>query len=157
MSLVPNVLKYNDLKHISFYQYISLKGCILKGMKSSISFDNPLPESQPTKQLIIGRFFHKVMEAVYNISTLSNFKEFIEDEIQASQSYVNNWPYFKKVGSVSGWIEINNAAIYVIKRFKNKSYNNVNIERNIEVTLYSIDMLLFGRPDSYYINGSQLL
>lgn len=151
MEILPKILNFTEFKVVSYYDYLYLNQCILKGMKKNISFDNLLPDTPPTKPILVGRFHHKIMEYLHTVATLSEFQNTIENEIASLQHEIMEWPHFKNSGSVRGWVEINKSASFALRAFKNKAQVKELRNTKIESSLISKDNTLIGRPDLFSI------
>lgn len=154
METAPKVLNFDEFIAVSFYEYLYLNECILKGMKKNIILDMALPDTPPTKAILVGRFHHTIMEYIYKAETISEFHTIIENEIDSLQQEVLKWHYFRNSGSVRGWIEINKSASFALRAFKRKTAGNEGINAKIESSLISKDKILIGRPDLYSIHDS---
>lgn len=154
----PKILVVKPVESVGFYDYLGLKECVLKPLTSEITYScERLPEF-PTRNAMIGRFHHKVFEFAASLQDKAELKNKIEDLILNLQKEVDQWAHLKKLGSVSGWDEVNDSAKSAIKFFKDRSASlEGNSNQFVEKSLLSKDGILKGRPDYFVINGNKAL
>ena len=149
MDLAPEIIKYSEFTEVNFYDYLYSRSCILKGMNKNISFKGKLPTEIPTKKIFLGRFYHKIIELSHSARSKSQFLLLIEREIDALQAEIDAIKDIK-LGSVSGWDEVN---LYISQLVKNYSEPHLNIAgiSKSETKLFSRDGLMIGKPDYFFI------
>lgn len=138
-----------------FYDLEKISHCVLSGTASKIGFGKWTPEDPPTKQVIIGRFYHDLMESEYKDSNSNEDYEYCIKLIEKYNALAANYPSLKILGKVSGWKEINAAArMYLEGNFRGRK-RAVDVSPNMKGNLYSQSKLLIGKPDSLKIDGTK--
>ncbi len=100
----------NKIGPIGFYDLEKLRSCTLSGIARHLGFGVELEDEIPTRQVIIGRFYHDLMESGtqdYNlcITTLEKYRKLINDT-----------PNLRSLGDPAHWREINEAANVYLSR-----------------------------------------
>jgi hypothetical protein len=154
MNRAPQFLGLGAIDHVTYYQWVNLQGCPLKGAIPVFKLDGTLPEQVPTRAVLIGRFHHRAMELAVNASSVTELIHQIDSEIVQLQATVNEWTHLKKSGSVSGWDEVNRSASLARRIASNRGGRNSARVQHVERELKSRDGRLIGRPDFFSIGAS---
>jgi hypothetical protein len=153
---LPKIIGWSEFRALGFYDFYSLDQCLLKAMPFSktLQIDISFPPTPPTKTILVGQFYHRLNELLSVKKTKSDFLDAAEVEIDSLQKQVNQWPQHSKLGSVSGWKEVNLAVIKTVK-FYSESKPKTNVDRvlGVEKTLSSKNGYFSGRPDFFIILG----
>jgi hypothetical protein len=153
---VPIVLGIDEIKSVTFYQWIALRHCALQGMLEAVRTDVTLPEPIITRATLIGRFHHRLMELAVKLENVEELERRIEAEILHLQAQVNDITYLRQAGSVSGWDEINKSARLATKTLRGRAKVQRNVLK-VEKDLRSRNGLLVGRPDLFSISSRRAL
>jgi PD-(D/E)XK nuclease superfamily len=151
------VLGVGEIARLTFYQWVDLEQCPLKGMISTLELDGLLPEPIPTRAALIGRFHHRAMELAATIRDPSELEVRIEEEIAKLQTTVNRWPHLKRAGSASGWDEVNKSAVLATRIVSARSPGGEVGALAVEKELQSKDGRLVGRPDYFSVTKGRAL
>lgn len=118
--------------------------------------DGELPKPALTRASIVGKFHHRAMELVATALTPAEIRQILEDEIEKLQREISAWPHLRRLGSVSGWDEINRSASLAEELADSRSGAiSTNSGAAAEVELKSSSGLLVGRPDYFSIRESR--
>jgi hypothetical protein len=137
---------------VTYSQFEALNECALKGVTKVLILDGPLPEQIPTRASLVGRFHHKALELAATVATADELQKRIEQEISLLQEAVSRWPHLRRLGSVSGWDDVNRSASLAERVAANRS-GDIRARRGIERELRSRNGALIGRPDYFSISG----
>jgi hypothetical protein len=152
---IPRLIGMAEIKKITLSQWLALQKCQLMGLTSAMLLDGALPERPPTRATLVGRFHHRAMEHAATARNEADLDARIESEIKLLQSDVNRWTHLGRVGSVSGWDEVNAAASIAARLVAERSASAVPALREVEQMLHSSDGLMVGKPDDLSIVGAQ--
>jgi hypothetical protein len=156
MERAPTILSLRPLVKLSFSQWISIRRCPLKGSLSSAVIDGELPKPALTRASIVGKFHHRAMELVATARTPAEIRQLLEDEIEKLQREISTWPHLRRLGSVSGWDEINRSVSLAEELAgSRRDAMSANSGTGVEVELRSSSGLLVGRPDYFTIRESR--
>jgi hypothetical protein len=146
---IPKVFGAEPFERMNFYSWLGSRYCVFKGLSSNLKLSAPMPAPPPTRAVLIGRFFHKVMEKAEEAKSLESLEDEIEVLIRELQMIVSTEPVFKKSGAVSGWTEINSAATRAIEHFQRPFVGNRATW--LETTLVSKNGKFSGQPDKFCV------
>jgi hypothetical protein len=152
---VPKILSVAELTQVTFYQWSALEACALKGLVGSLRLDIELPVVPPSRATLVGRFHHKAMELAATVNSDAELDAGIESAIRDLQVEVNQWPHLRKVGSASGWGEVNASASLAIRIVSAGNVDGRLILKRTEQVLHSSDHVLVGKPDYFAISSRQ--
>lgn len=118
--------------------------------------DGELPKPALTRASIVGKFHHRAMELVATALTPAEIRQILEDEIGKLQREISASPHLRRLGSVSGWDEINRSVSLAEELAGARSAAiSTNSGAAAEVELKSSSGLLVGRPDYFSIRESR--
>lgn len=152
MTVVPKVVAVNRLSSVTFYQWLDLRRCELKGLGAALVLDRRLPEMPPTRSQLIGKFHHRLMELASSADSLVVLDGLIENEINKLQETVNESDLLRKHGSVSGWHEVNQSASLARSVMTSRSAEASSHITASEKELRSRHGILVGRPDRFTVH-----
>ena len=155
MQRVPKILSVGELAQVTFYQWSALEACALKGLMGSLQLDIELPIVPPSRATLVGQFHHKAMELAATVNSDTELDAGIESAIRDLQVEVNQWPHLRKVGSASGWGEVNASASLAIRIVSARNVDGRDILKRVEQVLHSSDRVLVGKPDYFAISSRQ--
>lgn len=156
MRLAPRVITWTKFSQLGFYDVLSLEKCILRAMGKNLELTSELVQELPSREVLVGRFHHFLMESSYSCETFSELEVSIEERIQLLQEEVDALPHLKKNGSVSGWKEVNRSANIAYSTFKKRDLGNRNSKIAVERPLTSKDMIFVGRPDLFIVGHQEI-
>jgi hypothetical protein len=155
MTVVPKVLGVSHLECVTCYQWLDLRRCELKGLGAALVLDGHLPEMPPTRSQLIGRFHHRLMELASSTDSLVALDRLIEDEISKLQATINASALLRRLGSVSGWHEVNQSATLARTVATSRVSDAGAFTAAAEKELRSRNGMLVGRPDRFHVgNGA---
>lgn len=155
MERVPRLIGMAEIKTITLSQWLALQKCPLMGLTSAMRLDGTLPEKPPTRATLVGLFHHRAMELAATARSDADLDAGIESEIKRLQSDVNKWTHLGRVGSVSGWDEVNATASLAARLVAERGVSARPALREVEQLLQSSDGLLAGKPDDVAVVGVQ--
>lgn len=155
MEKLPSVVGVEPFERMNFYSWLGSRYCIFKGLTSNLKLSMPMPVPPPTRAVLVGRFFHKVMESAEQAQSLEALEKQIENLICDVQNVISAEPTFKKSGAVSGWTEINSAATRAIEHFQRRLAGNRATW--LETTLTSKNQRFSGQPDKFCVKDRQAI
>lgn len=133
------------LESIGFYELEKLSDCELSGLAHRISFADWVPDELPSRAVIVGRFYHDLMESDFKSQANNEDYEFVRFLISKYRVEISSNPRLKSLGDPGTWKEINEAAKAYLQSNSGKSGRNAT---DSEVKkLYSKSRLLVGKPD----------
>ncbi len=151
---MPIILAINPMQSITFSQWAALSRCRLKASLHLATIDGRLPEPPTTRSSLVGMFHHKAMEFAVKISSQSDLRKALETEILKLQSIVSESPHLRRLGSVSGWDEINRSVILADERASARGGVTGGPASAAETGLRSTSGILQGRPDFFSVGPS---
>jgi hypothetical protein len=150
---IPRLVGIAEIQQITLSQWLALQKCPLKGLISAMKLDGALPEIPPTRAALVGKFHHRAMELAATARSEADLEAAIESEIKLLQSDVNRLTHLGRVGSVSGWNEVNASASIASRLIAERGATAKQALRSVEQLLRSSDGLLVGKPDDLAIIG----
>jgi hypothetical protein len=154
MQRVPHVVGRNSLTSVTYSQFEELEECPLKGLRKALVLDAALPDFVPSRASLIGHFHHRALELAATAGSVQELERSVEEEILSLQTTVNRWPHLAKLGSVSGWDEVNRSASLARRVAASRANRAGSVDRGIERELRSRDGMLVGRPDYFSVDGA---
>jgi hypothetical protein len=153
MDRAPNILAIGPLVDITFSQWIALNQCPLKGALRSAILDGELPKPPITRASLVGIFHHEAMEQVALGRSPEMIRRMLEDRIEEIQEIVSKLPHLRRLGSVSGWAEINRS-VTIAQELSSSWLGTEKFDRreHTELDLQSRSKLLKGRPDFFSVH-----
>ncbi len=155
MDRAPSIVSIRPLINITFSQWIALNQCPLKGALRSAILDGELPKPPTTRASLVGIFHHEAMEQVALERSPDVVRRTLEGRIEEMQRIVSNLPYLRRLGSVSGWAEINRS-VTIAQELSSSWVGTEKSDRraHAELDLHSKSKLLKGRPDFFSVHES---
>src|ERR1700730_18210887 len=154
MERTPTIVAVGPMRSITFSQWVSLNRCKLKAALRSAVIAGNLPEPLPTRPALVGLFHHRAMELAVQSASPVTLRDSLEAEIADLQLIVSYSPHLRRLGSVSGWDEVNRSVVLAQERVTaNRGLAN-GAAAAAETSLQSASGLLEGRPDFFSANGS---
>jgi PD-(D/E)XK nuclease superfamily len=154
MERTPTIVAVGPMRSITFSQWVSLNRCKLKAALRSAIIAGNLPEPLPTRPSLVGLFHHRAMELAVQSASPATLRDSLEAEIADLQLIVSSSPRLRRLGSVSGWDEVNRSVVLAQERVTaNRGLAN-GAAAAAETSLQSASGLLEGRPDFFSANGS---
>lgn len=144
---LPRVVSFEPFLNVGFYRLMSLRQCIFKAMSTNLSLICPLPEEPPTRATLVGRFHHRVMNFASYCTSVEELEFNIENQIVELQKEVDVYLTARRLGSVSGWPEVNRSATASLKWFGDRTPSAQGIDVSSELELRSRSNLFTGRAD----------
>ena len=151
---LPILNKEFELGCLGFYEMQRVKKCYFGGLanKKVISSGEFL-ENRVTKNLIVGNFYHDVMEKALTVKEKSELIKYGKSLINKIEKEQEFFIKERKLGSVSSWGDITNALRASILLFNSKV-----VGKDYKVKpkkLVSKDGLFKGVPDFYSIDNEK--
>lgn len=135
---------------MGFYDVERAKRCPLSAFGIFLGIGVNLPRELPTRPILVGLFFHTLMEKDTSKFEGNQDYDFCEDQVRKLEKTVLENPRLKWMGSPSTWKEINTAAnAFLANGFK--STGSVKSQRISKLS--SKSGMLTGRPDFLRITG----
>ena len=154
MEQMPTIVAVGPIRSITFSQWVSLNRCKLKAALRSAVIRGKLPDPLPTRPALVGLFHHRAMELAVQSPSPAILRDALEAEIAELQLIVSSTPHLRRLGSVSGWDEVNRSVVLAHERLAaNRGIVNDTVAA-AETSLRSVSGLLVGRPDFYSVGGS---
>jgi PD-(D/E)XK nuclease superfamily len=154
MERAPVIMAVNPMPSITFSQWAALKRCKLKASLHSATLDGRLPDSLATRASLVGNFHHRSMELAAKIQSPTDLRDALEVEIVKLQSIVSASPHLRRLGSVSGWDEVNRSVVLACERGSAGYRTSSRTLAVAETGLRSASGLLQGRPDFFSVGHS---
>jgi len=153
MDRAPTIISIGPLIDITFSQWIALNQCPLKGALRSAILDGELPKPPITRASLVGIFHHEAMEQVALEHSAKVIRRTLESRIEEMQQIVSNLPHLRRLGSVSGWPEINRS-VTIAQELSSSWAGTEKVDRreHTELDLQSKSGLLKGRPDFFSVH-----
>lgn len=148
---LPKLAAIAPFRAIGFYDFYKTKACIFKGAKKNAQFTKELPTSPTTPHILIGLFYHDIMEAIGTTETVGDLSKTIENLIIGYADQARKLSTLKKAGNFANWPEVNFAARKALEAFKRKKSTPVE-QRQSEQKLTSRCGLFVGKPDLVLIH-----
>ena len=142
-----------DLGTVGFYEIQKCSHCPVSGLTTEKALlVGDLPPSPPSKQQIIGEFYHSLMEHVGNFSSRDELKVFSNYKITELENKYKPFFILNKWGRLNSWSEVTQAMRKSVMKLGFKASNTLP---NVEQFIKSVDGNFKGRPDCYYIEGTR--
>jgi PD-(D/E)XK nuclease superfamily len=154
MEPTPRIIAVNPIQRVTFSQWVSLTRCKLKAALRSASIDGKLPEPLPTRAALVGVFHHRAMELAVQSRSAGALRDALEAEIANVQSLVSSLSHLRRLGSVSGWDEVNRSVVLAHERANARQRTRSAVAVAAETGLRSASGLLEGRPDFFSVGDS---
>lgn len=103
--------------------------------------------------MLVGRFHHRMMELAERVTSIEEVDTHTDFEIGKLQNIVSATPSLRRLGSVSGWDEINVSVKAAIRIVRSTSVHTPPKVTHTETDLHSSDRRLVGRPDYFAIHS----
>lgn len=134
---------------IGFYDLEKLSDCELSGLASKIAFAQWLPDELPTRAVIVGRFYHDLMESETRSRANNEDYEFVRSLISKYRTEIITHSRLRGLGDPGTWKEINDAAkSYLLSNFDHEQPTD---SRRVKDKLYSKSGFFVGKPDLLFI------
>jgi hypothetical protein len=144
----PRLVSVTDFSRVGFYQWTDLRACILKATNNNLLVEGTLEPSPPNRAILVGKFFHRVMELSARLSSERDLEAGIERSIAELQTQVIDLGVDDNLGRVSSWRNVNKAAVLAMDAFRRRSSSALPVVGYTEQLLASRSGLLVGKPDS---------
>lgn len=151
LELIPKLKADMKLGTLGFYEFLRAKNCPLSGLAEHKALEEgAIPDSSPSKQQIIGEFFHKIMENIGEFNDRTEFKAFSTQIISELNLKYKRYIEFYKWGGLEAWADITAVLKNAIPLIGKKGKFKINKE----TLIISQNNYFAGRPDFYYFDGT---
>lgn len=144
-----------DLGCVGFYEFQKMKRCYWGGVAvSKILKEGELHPQRDTKSLIIGNFYHNVLEKAQSVSSKDELMVYVNTIIKDIESKNADLIIENKLGRVQAWSEITNTIRFALEIIRSRSPQVLASERcnNLPKMLTSKNGYFKGIPDFYRVN-----
>lgn len=146
-------MKFLKQPKLGFYELEKAKKCALSAFQEYLGIGKHLPRELPTRPILVGLFFHTLMEKDTSQLDGNEDYDFCIDQVRNLETMVLDNPRLRWMGTPSTWKEINSAANAFLSQ--EGTYSDRQKSRRITNKLTSKSGVLVGRPDYLRISGNE--
>ena len=147
-----------ELGTLGFYEFFKMKECALGGIsiKKILIDKDALGVEKINKALIIGNFFHSLMDKALDVDSDKELKAYAQDLLSDYSKKYSDYIKKRKLGNIKSWTEISNSLRVALKKYAERSYEKSNGEQ-IKGLLVSKNENFKGLPDYLSIHDNKAI
>jgi hypothetical protein len=150
----PSFKEDVDPGSIGFYEFQKMKRCYWGGIAiGKILSEGKLHAQRGTKSLIVGNFYHNVLEKAHRVSTKDELMTYANDLIRDIETKNSDLIIENKLGRVQAWSEITNtirSALDIIRK-RDPQTSDCESSNKLPKMLTSRNGYFKGIPDFYRV------
>lgn len=143
---IPKLISIAQFQSVGFYDFYKAKACVFKGARKNIQLTGSLPPTPTTPQVLVGLFYHDMMESIGAASTVLDFSKTVENLILNYAERARKVPALKRAGNFANWPEVNFASRKAIDAFKRKKLPSSDLRQSEKMLVSSCGSFV-GKPD----------